>query len=426
MSKVTVLGAGLAGLSCAYHLDGSYQIFEKKDQIGGLCKSRRIDGYIFDYDGHLLHFKNNYVKGLIYNLLDGKLIRHKRNALVYSHGTYTEYPFQAKLYGLPASVIEDCLSGLIKIDSFNTEVNNFKQWVISNFGMGIAEHFMLPYNEKFWTISLEDLTTEWVDEYIPVPSLKQILHGGLQESSEQFGYNVNFWYPAYGGIEQVPKAFDQKVKPVSLNKKATDIDLKNKRIKFQDGNEMSYTTLVSTIPLPELKNILFPLPSKIKKSFEKLKFTSIYVLNLGIKRENISDAHWIYFPSKEFPFYRIGFPCNFSLKLVPPGYSSLYAEVTYSEYKSIEKKNINNDIIEKLLDLNILNSKKEIVKNYPMDIKYGYVIYDKEYKEHKNRIIDFLEDNNIFSIGRYGAWEYMSMEDVILDGKLTAEELNEK
>ena len=51
--KCIILGAGLAGLSAAHHLKKDYQIFEKEVSPGGLCRSRHIDGYIFDYDGHL-------------------------------------------------------------------------------------------------------------------------------------------------------------------------------------------------------------------------------------------------------------------------------------------------------------------------------------------------------------------------------------
>jgi len=425
MSKITILGAGFTGLSCAYHLKENYKIYEKDKQIGGLCRSEEVDGFLFDYDGHLLHFKNSYVKGLVNDLLNGELICHRRKAYIFSHNTYTEYPFQAKLHGLPPSIIEECISGLIKKKSspaINT--SNFKQWILSNFGSGIAKHFMIPYNEKFWTISLEELTTGWVDGFIPIPTLKQVLHGGLQHSRKEFGYNINFWYPAHGGIQEVATAFSKRVNSVNTSCEVENINIDDKKIKFKNQDEAQYDKIVSSIPLPELINIVTPLPSKIQEAIKKLKFTSIYVLNLGIKRKDISFAHWIYFPSEKFPFYRIGFPYRFSSKLAPSNCSSIYAEVAYSEYNPIDKKDIQSKIIEKLIHLGIIYSRDDIATIYPIDIKYGYIIYDKNYKKNKDIIIQFLEENNIYSAGRYGSWEYKSMEDSILDGKRVAERLN--
>ena len=36
----------------------------------------------------------------------------------------------------------------------------------------------------------------------------------------------------------------------------------------------------------------------------------------------------------------------------------------------------------------------------------------------------YLERYDVFSIGRYGSWEYMSMEDTLLQGKKVAEALH--
>jgi len=425
MSDITILGAGLAGLSCAYHLKRDYKIYEKELQVGGLCRSEKIDNFIFDYDGHLLHFKDEYTKKLVYELLNGKLIQHKRRAFIYSDKIYTEYPFQAKLHGLPTSVIKKCLIGLIKARaSLGKKAINFKQWILSNFGKGIAKYFMMPYNEKFWTIPLEDLTAEWIDGFIPLPSLRQALLGSFGICKKEFGYNPKFYYPADGGINEIPKAFTRKINSIYTSKRAVRVDLNNKNIEFEDKDKVGYGKIVSTIPLPELANILDPLPKELSDVFSKLKFTSIYVLNLGIKRKNINSSHWVYFPSSNFPFYRIGFPHNFSKNLTPRDYSSIYAEVAYSKYMPIDKNSIQEKIIDELIKLNIIHSRDEIVTSYPIDIKYGYVIYDKNYKQVRRNIINFLNNNNIYSIGRYGSWQYQSMEDALLDGRKLAGNLN--
>lgn len=58
-TKTLILGAGLTGLSTAYHLEqkghSHYLLAERKAQVGGLCASRTVQGFTFDYSGHLLH-----------------------------------------------------------------------------------------------------------------------------------------------------------------------------------------------------------------------------------------------------------------------------------------------------------------------------------------------------------------------------------
>jgi hypothetical protein len=49
------------------------------------------------------------------------------------------------------------------------------------------------------------------------------------------------------------------------------------------------------------------------------------------------------------------------------------------------------------------------------------VIYDFNYHESRETLLSFLKDLGIQSIGRYGDWNYSSMEDALLDGKRMAE-----
>ena len=150
--KILILGAGLAGLSAAWHLQRlgiDCRIFEKEAEIGGLCHSKKINGFTFDCDGHLLHFKHNYTLQLIKKLLGRNLIRHKRRASIYSYGRFTRYPFQANLYGLPKSIVKDCLLEFIKIHRNGSKTRrntSFRHWIDKTFGKGIARHFMIPYN----------------------------------------------------------------------------------------------------------------------------------------------------------------------------------------------------------------------------------------------------------------------------------------
>jgi len=423
---IVILGAGLTGLSTAYHLRKGYALYEKEDEPGGMARSISKDGYTFDYDGHLLHFRNEYVFKLVSELLDENLAPHKRDSWIYSKGNFTRYPFQANFYGLPKSIVKDCLVDLVraKFDSLCGNVNlngDFENWIRETFGNGIAEHFMLPYNRKFWTIEPRELTCEWLDRFVPVPTFEDTVSGAISDNAKPYGYNSRFWYPVRGGISELANGFLERIKDAHFNKKAVTIDQNRHEIVFEDGTIRRFKTLVTTIPLSELSRLLVNLPHKVKEAFSMLRFTSILVVNLGIKRDDISEKHWIYYPEKDLVFYRVGFPTNFSMDIAPSKRTSLYVEISYSQDKKIDKVNMVAAAIRDLKKISIISDRDEIEVSLPIDIKYGYAIYDANRFHAVKLIKDYLRPFNIHTIGRYGSWRYMSMEDVILEGRDMAE-----
>lgn len=421
--RVLVLGGGLAGLTAAWYIQKrglDCHVFEKENDAGGLCRSKNINGFTFDYCGHLLHFKHRLAFNFIRRLLGNNLAEHKKSAWVYSYGKFTRYPFQANLYGLPEAVVKECLLGLIRPSGNNGKLKdknnlNFLEWCNQAFGKGISRHFMVPYNKKFWTLSLKHLSCDWLDGFIPVPSLDQVIEGTLTDSDRQFGYNARFWYPKQGGINSVVLALANQIKNIHTCCQVTEINLLKKQIKINSGGKEKFDFLISTIPLPEIPYLIRGMPKQVRASFDKLKWNSIFNLNLGISDHGNNRQHWVYFPQQEISFFRAGFPHNFSSHSVPKDKSSLYVEVAYSKNKPIDKKNIIPSIKNDLIGVGILKKGTKICCQDTNDIKYGYPIYDFNYKSSRGAIIKFLERNDIAACGRYGSWRYMSMEDTLMD-----------
>jgi len=411
--KIAVLGAGLAGLSVAYHLADECVVYEQEHETGGLARTRVLDGFTFDIDGHLLHFKTGYAQRLISEILPGVFTSHKRKAWIYSQGTFTKYPFQANTYGLPGKTVKNCILGMFKVSAQdqNDQTKNFYDWMLRNFGKGITQYFMYPYNSKFWTMA-------------PEVKLKHVLDGAFTAKTKPIGYNSEFWYPKAGGIDQIAKALTRKLTNINTCHRVKAIDIQKKKIYFEHGEQINYEKVVWSIPLVELKNLIAnKIPRNVRNAFEGLRCISIFNLNLGIDRENITDKHWIYFPEDKYSFFRVGFPTNFSENVAPKGTSSLYSEVSYSHNKPLNKKTIQTKIISDLITCGILSKNDRILKRHINDIKYGYVVYDHQYRENLSVINDFLAQNDIYPIGRFGRWQYMSMEDVLLDGQAVAQML---
>lgn len=422
-----IIGAGLSGLSSAWHLKKkglAPVVFEREAQVGGLCRSKHSKGFTFDYDGHLLHFRSSYALKLVKKLLNGNLAAHQRSAWISNFNIFSRYPFQANLYALPKPAANQCLREFIKARGaqVNSSQANFLKWINTTFGKGIARHFMVPYNKKFWRVPLDKMFCPWADKFIPQPDFSEVVNGFFTDSNNHFGYNSTFWYPIKGGIEQLSGAFEKQIKGISKNCCISEINLKNKEIIVNGKNKYKFDILILTIPLPELIKIIKPLPGKILSSLKKLRWNSIYNLNIGIEGNCQSGKHWIYFARKEV-FFRCGFFHNFSNTITPKGKSSVYAEVSYSKNSPIDRRKIVRQVLNDLQKAKILNKKNKVLVLDVNDLKYGYPVYDRNYLQATNLIKGFLAQNNILTSGRYGNWQYMSMEDAILDGKRVAEEI---
>ena len=424
--KIAILGAGLAGISLGYFLKQlgiPCQIFEKEHQIGGLCRSTKINDFTFDCCGHLLHFRHRHSLSLIQNILRHNLIQHKRNAWIHSFQRFTRYPFQVNLHGLPHNILKKSLVDFItaNTDGVKPLPHNFLEWCYRNFGEGITEHFMHPYNKKFWTVAPQKLCYEWVDKFVVVPTLRQVIEGTVEENRRNLGYHSFFWYPRSGGIEELIKGFSSHIHHIHTGYEVFQINPIAREIYFKNGKVTKYDLLISTIPLPQLSKILTTVPRGVAGDFKKLRWVSIYNINLGVRQKVKPDWHWIYFPEKEYRFFRVGFSHNFSSSVVPPGRSALYVEVSYSKEKPLDKKTILLQVIDDLIKVNILPSKSSIEASVINDVKYAYPLYDLNWRTARTNILHSLHGYKIFPIGRFGGWQYMSMEDVMLEAQSLAE-----
>ncbi len=429
MKPVLIVGGGLAGVSTAYHLKNRPIVLaEKENEVGGTARSYHVGKFTFDITGHLLHLHSDYTKKLIPKLLANNFFTCQRNAKVFSNGRVTKFPFQAYTNGLPSSVVDECVLGFF--DAFLTSAHkkpssdpDFRTWCFETFGSGIAKHFMIPYNEKLYQVRATAMTTDWCGPFVPMPKLKDVVRGALENEGDNFGYNTSFIYPKNGGIQVLAQALAKRVEGIQLNTTVDRINLRERTATLSNGKTVSYSSLVNTIPLPELLKKISPLPRSIKQASNQLRFSSIWCVNIGVRRPRISDASWIYFAEKHFPFYRVGFPMNFTPHVVPKGCSSMYVEVPMRSNRNKSKPELLADIRKGLVRAGILKPSDKFVIVQFIPVKYAYVIYNRDRRAALKKIFSFLNRNSIQTIGRYGAWKYSFMEEAILDGKKAAEKI---
>lgn len=447
---VVILGAGLAGLSAAHHLgDADCVVLEHEPEVGGLCRSFREQGFTFDHTGHLMHLRDPQVRAWVRGLLPDGWAELSRSAWIHSHGVLTPYPFQANTAGLPLEVRLECLMGFVESLAGGghdarpvpeaqpvdprwpflkvappraPDEPSFHDWIQQQFGAGFAKHFFEPYNTKLWKRDLREITGDWVSWSIPRPELGDVLRGALTENEKAFGYNPEFLYPREGGIDHLPRALADTLAPgvVRTGCEVTALDAATRSVTLADGSTERGDVVLSSLPLHHLARLTRDLPHDLRAAVDALSAVSIRAINLGVRGPARSEAQWIYVPEPAHPFHRVGLPTALTPAMAPEGHHSLVAEIAYvaSDDPGVDAHRAAT--LTSLRALGLLDDEHEVVLEHGVDIPTAYVVFDAARRELLPRLLRFFLDHGVIPMGRYGAWDYLAMEDSLVHGREAA------
>ena len=415
--KYLIIGAGISGLTFANFIKDDYLIIEKENEVGGYCRTIKKGEYLWDYAGHFFHFKTDEMKKLFEDLMkDEELIFQEKNTKIYYGDRLIDYPFQMNIHQLPQQEFIDCLYDLYnKNEKENYE--SFLDMLYGKFGKSIVEKFLKPYNEKLYACDLNNLDKDAMGRFFPYANLNQIINNMKEENNNS--YNNTFLYPKNGAGSFLNKLYENLDKEkVELMNEIKKIDLKNKTVITKNYEVINYQYLINTSPL----NNLLELIDNTENLRENISYNKVLVFNLGFEKKSNFKEHWIYFPQKDINFYRVGFYDN----ILMSDKLSMYIEIGYEK-----KSKISEDDIKEQLNLTLQNLKKVgIVEDDNKLVDYSTIVMNPAYvhinSETNKEIKEFekyLNDNSVYTIGRYGAWTYCSMEDCMISAKELAEKL---
>ncbi|TMR25664.1 hypothetical protein ETD86_00625 [Nonomuraea turkmeniaca] len=419
-----VVGAGLTGLAAAMRLERERVVVVERDEaVGGKARSRGRDGFTFDVTGHWLHLREEPLKELVLGLLgEDNLARLERRATVWLDGRMITYPFQANIHGLPWPSRLQCLAGFAAARMRRRRgapaEMSFEDFVVERFGRGMARHFFVPYySKKFQGIALDELRTEWLKDYFPMPSTAQVLGGALGVRNDRFGYNARFLYPAQGGIGLLPEAMLAACRSrdgfdIQMSTSLEEVDLDRRRIRLSGSADwLGWRALVSTIPLSDLLDRIPGLPEHIRDARRTLRSSAMRYANIALRAPSPLREHWVYTPEPDIPFYRMGVYTNAAPRMAPPGGASLWVEIADQKGPVADP-----DIVDALLKIGAIGSAADVLFMEHHKVDHAYIVFDDAREKAIDTILPWLAEAGVHSCGRYGRWTYGSMGDAILDG----------
>ncbi len=416
-----VVGAGVSGLSFANAIrqeaedagkaKPSVLILEADTEPGGYCKTIKQEGFVWDYSGHFFHFRNPEIEAWLRKRMPGQDVRtvEKHTSIRYG-GLDIDFPFQKNIHQLEKSEFIDCLHSLYFRDDAG-DATSFKQMLYQRFGRGIAERFLIPYNEKLYACDLDSLDSDAMGRFFPHADVKDII--GNMKQADNASYNATFTYPQGGAIEFIRALLrDLPESVIEYSEKLVSVDLEE-RVATTSNRRIGYQHLVSSAPFDKLCGMV-----QVPHDASVFSANKVLVFNLGFDRKGAKDVHWVYFPARSLPFYRIGFYDN----IMDTDRMSLYVEIGA---KSGQEFDVEAELAGVLAGLRREGyvTDHELVSWHSVAMDPAYVHITKASMEEHARLMKHFDAHGLHPVGRYGGWTYCSIEDNIVETRALASRL---
>ena len=403
-----IIGAGITGLTYANFTNNPYMIIEADDHIGGLCNTVKQDGYVWDYSGHFFHFQHPEIASFVQERIDSnELVTVNKHTQIKYKERMIDFPFQKNIHQLEYSEFIDCLCDLFETELI--DIHSFKSMLYAKFGKSIAEKFLIPYNSKLYATDLDRLDADAMGRFFPYANKEDIISNFRAQKNDS--YNGSFLYPKGGAIQYVNAvARDLKHDSICLNERVETIDI-GKHAIHTNKRVLHYDRLVSTIPLMRLMELI-----GITHDKEVFTWNKVLVFNLGFDAPSDDRKnHWIYFPESKYCFYRVGFYSN----IVPSERMSLYVEIGFSKDDYIDVKEMLQHTLQGLKEAGIITN-QNLVSWHSVVMNPAYVHITQKGIVETQRIKQELANYDVYSIGRYGSWNYSSIEDNMIEAMTLA------
>ena len=219
-----------------------------------------------------------------------------------------------------------------------------------------------------------------------------------------------FFYPLEGGIQSLINAM---AKGINIYTNTIVTTLARRSDKWIVNEKEEYDYIISTLPLPELKNILKNIPSTIYESMSDLKFNSLTTVLFKCPP---TDITWLYIPSHNYRSHRVGYQ-----SALTPNASPIEGEGV-GAFEIIGKQ---FDVTGLEMQNNVLPEELGYIKTLDHEFtKYAYVIFDTNYRKNMAVINNYFSGLEGFELlGRWGRWNYNNMDTCILDSMNLVEKM---
>lgn len=400
MALITILGAGMAGLSTGWLLQQQgidFVILEKQAHSGGLARSFEWHGFSCDFAAHRLFTSNEEVLHHLLSLVPmGRQVRRSR---IYLRHHWMRDPLDVfeLLQNLSTrerfSVLMSYLTRPRSLDEAN-----FENYVLKRYGHRLYEYFFQPYTEKLFGVPGQEISALWAKQKV---RLANPLDNLRENTKTKFQY---FYYPLRGGYGAIVNKLYEDVKDhVIFELGVTEIETNENRITkihYQRAGKhivLPTDAVISTLPLS--------ITTKLLGHTFNFRFQKVDAVYLLINRPNISDYHWIYFIDSDVSINRMVEFKNMSSIDAPENITVVCAEVTQQHNDPIAR------VIDDLQNIGLIQ-KEDVLDTKVVREEFAYPVYTQNYDKVLQSAREVLSQyDNFFVVGRAAEFRHREADD---------------
>ena len=449
--KVVVLGAGPAGMSAAWRLSElgiPVTVLEKDKAVGGMGKTIKVGPYFVDYGPHTFHIRETEESRAIHEAIrpffgDDPLIL-TRGTRVLLRGKEYVYPLEMLqvLTGvsplLSARIIFDYVMASIKSSLMPPKKeHSFEEWGVRNLGRTLYDLCFGIYSERVWGLPTSQISSKQAQRVAKL-NLKNIVLRTLGIKADPATYFTKYMYPRKGIsvlFESMAAAVKKNGHCLMLDAPVVRLEREGDRIKRvvyrRDGREesMECDGVLSTLPLPLLVDLIHPaLPRTVAEHAARLRYRSLKLIYIALKRPQLTDYHWVYLLDQQFRVNRMSEQKNVSSEMVPPDRTILCIELSLWRDEPLwqaSDEEIYRIALRDMMQMGYGITESEVEDYFVTDIPTAYPVYELNFEDHLIPVLEGVHAvPNLLTLGRHGLFLNNSMDDNVLLGMKVADQIS--
>ncbi len=342
--KAIIIGAGPAGLTCAYELlkktDIQPIILEKNDFVGGISRTVNHSGNRIDIGGHRFFSKSEVVMDMWRQLMpvqgkdsvddillrnhkplekdgpdpereDALLIRNRVSRILYLR-KFFDYPISLKLQTLTNLGFKNTLAaGFSYIMSrfSKRKEETLEDFMVNRFGKVLYQMFFKDYTYKVWGRYPDEISADWGAQRIKGVSLAKALWHmiakpfqgkGVGQKKVETSLIEQFFYPKYGPGQLWETMADAVVKAggeLRYNMKVIGVETKGDRIVSvtveDQGKKQTLPAdyVFSSMPVKDLVAAIdAEVPKDVEYTASQLPYRDFITVGLLVDRLKIKNT----------------------------------------------------------------------------------------------------------------------------------------
>ena len=451
---ILVLGAGPAGLACAYQMLSENNMFniivlDKAKVPGGAGASFKWNGHTLDYGPHAFHTRGDAPELLIRSLFKedpNQLITGTKQVRVFLMKRFFKYPLKIKEALvkfnpiLTLKILFEFVMTTIIHQIVSIPIESFEDWGRKRFGSTLYRLSFGNYTKKVWKTDPNLISKRFASEKIQgfsfINIIKKLLRVGGQVTEP---YYQTWLYPKNGCGVMYMKLADKIQSAggkIILEAQINNLELKENKIMniIYTKNNQTFKVepdfVVNAISLPVfIKLFGSNIPFSVRQNANKLKYISLILVYVEFSIDKIGSDNWFYLLDDEFSSNRVTEQKNLSPFTLEKGKTVLSFELTSrntDELWNKTDKEIYDIVLQDCKRIPLLASKINYITDYTIrrapDV---YECYYRNFNIYAESVLDYITEDihNTVTIGRRGMFLQGDMHQSVEMGINMASEL---